>query len=162
MKLRTCLISMILLLNLTGIGCGADSSEGPGVTWIVEVVNKLPYSISAIIEVHSGREYPLDIIASGKMISERIMVYESDPEGASDGIREISIFTENDSSEEANLWTLLREQDLNDHVELREDSIFDFLEGTENLVKFRLEVIEELKGIGLPEDEIGKKISSEK
>jgi len=142
---------MILLLNLIGVSCGADDYEAT-TTWIIEVANRLPYFISAIIEPQGREEYSLEIIPAGRVVSARISVFESSSEIASDGIREISIFTEDEDSEEPILWMVLRGQELDNHVIYRENAIFDFLEGNEHLIKFRLEINETHKGIGLPEE----------
>jgi len=142
---------MILLLSLIGISCGAASDDASRMTWLVEIVNKLSYPVSAIIDSRGGGEYLIEIPV-GRMISERISVYESPSEKASDGIRELSIFTEDDDSEEDILVMVLKGKDLDDRAVRRETTIFDILEGIDHLVKFRLEVIEDYEGIGFPEE----------
>jgi hypothetical protein len=141
---------MILLLSLIGVSCAAYD-DTPRVKWLIEIVNQLPYSISATIEFRGG-EYPLEIIPAGRMISAHISVYESSSDSVSEGIREISVFKEDGDSEEDILWMVLKGQDLNTHVIHRENTIFDFLEGKEHLTKFRLEINATLEGIGLPEE----------
>jgi hypothetical protein len=140
MRLISCLMLMILLPSLMGGICG-DNGE----IFYIEIVNKLPYSISATVEFQRERKYDLGIIPPDEIVFQmQFFMGESKTKKASDVISKIFIFSENKKP----LMTF-KGKKMNEYVIFRGNTIEDILEDRERWCKFRLEVEEKYMGIGL-------------
>ena len=119
-----------------------------GATYYVEIVSKLSYPISAVVESQERHKKDLGIILPNEMVECVTSLRASASKNANKGIRRISIYTE-----DGTLWILLKGSNVNKYLVYRKESTVDDIQkGRESWCKFRLEVTEELMGIGLKKD----------
>jgi hypothetical protein len=136
-KIINILIAHILLFSL--IGCDYDYE---GASWQLEIANNLSYPISVhVIDKNNSRK-TLNLIQPNRTTS--IWFSSKTPTNANEGLRKISVFSEN-----KRMLMLLEGEQLNQYVFQKGNDIDDILEGRDPTPIFSFEVKEEHLDINL-------------